>query len=305
MTSRATLALALALSALAVGREARAQTSQRPTGAELQERFNRGVEAERTGRHAEACAHFEEVLRHHDEPLVRVNLAISYRAVGRYVDAIAQLERYLAAPLPTESPAQLEQMRAAIAEMRQRLARVTLRVRPEGAAVRVDRREVREAEIALDPGEHVFEATATGHRPLRRELRVEAGRGEAIELTLTPEETTGRVVVTPTPPNAEVSVDGERRGRGRADLALSAGDHVVEVSAPSHATLRRTVAVTPGGVVHVDATLTSSRPAWVVPVIVAGSVAVVGGVVALVLALTRPDGQADVPWARATSIVSW
>ncbi len=303
MIVRASLVLSLA--ALLVGSEARAQTEPALSGAELQERFNRGVEAERTGRHADACALFEEVLRHHDEPLVRVNLAISYRAVGRYADAIAQLERYLAAPLSTESPAQLAQMREAIAEMSRRLGRITLRVLPEGATVRVDRREVRDATITLDPGDHVIEASATGHHPQRRELRVEPGHADVIELTLNPVETTGRVVVTPAPQSAAVSVDGARRGVGTLDLTLSAGEHVVEVTAPSHSPLRRAVTVTPGGVVHVDAALTSSRPGWVVPVIVASSVVVVGGVVALVLALTRPDGQADVPWARSSPIASW
>jgi hypothetical protein len=303
MIVRASLVLSLA--AVLIGGEARAQPEPPLSGAALQEHFDRGVEAERAGRHADACALFEEVLRHHDEPLVRVNLAISYRAVGRYADAIAQLERYLAAPLSTEGPAQLRQMREAIAEMSRRLAHLTLRVRPEGATVRVDRRPLRGETIALDPGEHVVEASATGHHPQRRELRLEPGRDDVVELTLAPVETTGRVVVTPDPQGASVSVDGARRGAGALDLTLPAGDHLVEVTAPSRAPLRRSVTVTPGGVVHVDATLTSSRPGWVVPVIVAGSVVVVGAAVALVLALTRPDGQADVPWATSSPLVVW
>lgn len=281
---------ALLLAALLAAPTALAQPAPLPPLATLQETFNRGVEAERTGRHAEACALFEEVLRHHDEPLVRVNLAISYRAVGRYVDAIAQLRRYLAAPLPDERPEQLAQMRDAIAEMERSVVRVTVTVRPAGARLRVDRHAVEAGALTLDPGHHVFELDADRHQPLRRELHAEPGSAHTLDLTLAPVVTTGRVSITPVPATASVSIDGAPRGAGPIEVTLEGGQHTVEVTAPSHTALRRAVTVTAGGVVHVDATLTPARrPAWLVPVVIAGSVLVVGGIAAAVVLATRND----------------
>jgi hypothetical protein len=285
------IARPLVLAALLATPTALAQPGALPRLATLQETFNRGVEAERTGRHAEACALFEEVLRHHDEPLVRVNLAISYRAVGRYVDAIDQLRRYLAAPLPDERPEQLAQMRDAIAEMARSVVRVTVVVRPAGARLRVDRRPLEPGVLTLDPGHHVFELDADRHQALRRELDAEPGSAHALDLALAPVVTTGRVSITPVPARAAVSVDGVARGTGPVELTLEGGEHAVEVTAPSHTPLRRTVTVAAGGVVHVDATLTPSRarPAWLLPVVIAGSLLLAGGIATAVVLATRND----------------
>ncbi|MFO0624826.1 MAG: PEGA domain-containing protein [Polyangiales bacterium] len=264
--------------------------------ASLQETFDQGVEAERTSAATPRPARFEEVLRHHDEPLVRVNLAISYRAVGRYVDAIAQLQRYLAAPLASERPEGLAQMRRALDEMRAQLGRVTLRVTPAAAQVRVDRRLVdASSPLALDPGDHALEVTAEGFVSARRELRVEAAGAQHLDLDLAPVPTTGRVVVTPSPLTAAVRVDGRLRGTGPADLELGEGEHVVEVSAPAHGAFRRTVRVTAGGVTHVDAALTATAttPRWLVPLVVIGSVALAGAAIAAAITLAQPSPSTD------------
>lgn len=298
----------VALCLLALGGEASAQPPARPSRQALQALFDRGVEAERTGRHAEACALFEEVLRHHDEALVRVNLALSYRAVGRYLDAVTQLRRYLDAPLPGERPESLDAMRRALDEMRAQLAHLSLRVSPDNARVRLDGREVdAAAPLALDPGAHIVEAAAPGYVSRREELRVEPARELRLDFTLMPEPTTGRVVISPSPAAAAVRVDGVLRGRGPTALELPAGEHVVEVSAPAHVALQRALRVTAGGVTHVDATLTatSSTPRWLVPLVVIGSVALAGAAIAAAITLAQPSAPEPLPadwtptWGRS------
>jgi hypothetical protein len=182
-------------------------------------------------------------------------------------------------------------MRDAIAEMARSVVRVTVVVRPAGARLRVDRRPLEPGVLTLDPGHHVFELDADRHQALRRELDAEPGSAHALDLALAPVVTTGRVSITPVPARAAVSVDGVARGTGPVELTLEGGEHAVEVTAPSHTPLRRTVTVAAGGVVHVDATLTPSRarPAWLLPVVIAGSLLLAGGIATAVVLATRND----------------
>ncbi|MBK8696994.1 MAG: PEGA domain-containing protein [Deltaproteobacteria bacterium] len=168
------------------------------------------------------------------------------------------------------------------------LVRVTVRVTPE-AVTTVDGRLLRAIPgraITLDPTP-VFAWTAPDHRPERRELPGVAGSSVSLDVTLRP--TRGRLTVEPTPATAAVSVDGRPLGAGRHELALPPGEHWVEVRAAGFVPARRAVRVGATGVVRLSLSLEREpTPAWVLPTVIGASVAGLGTVVAVLVAVLRP-----------------
>ncbi len=102
-------------------------------------------------------------------------------------------------------------------------------------------------------------------------------------------------------------LDGRAVGRGRVELTTQPGEHLVEIQAEGHEAFRRTVRVTVGGVVRVDATLVRRRlPAWVVPVSVAGGILLVGGAVTAVVLATRGTEEPLRPsWGTYAEAIRW
>ncbi len=268
-----------------------------PSPAALQGLFDRAVELSRAERHDEAIALYEQVLRHDGEPRVRRNLALAYRARGRDVEAVEQLDRYLAAPLP-EDRDHLRELHTLLEDLRARLASVAVRVAPASAELRVDGRARPGArELSLTAGPHTLELTSPGHRPLRRELDLRPGQRAELDVTLEALPVLALLRVVPTPDQASIAVDGHPRGTGVVALELAPGAHLVEASAPSHQGARRAVTLGPGQTLLLDLQLarlaepTPARPRWAMPVAIASSVVVVAGVVAAVLALTLDREQ--------------
>ena len=94
-----------------------------------------------------------------EHPTALAALAASYRGTGRYLRAIAALERLLAVSTDAARDAEVRAVRA---ECERSLAHVTLRVTGEASEVLVDGERVAAADVTrtlpLDPGPHTFEA---------------------------------------------------------------------------------------------------------------------------------------------------
>ena len=87
--------------------------------------------------------------------------------------------------------------------------------------------------ITVAPGSHVVEVRRDGYTPARREITLGSGAAGSLsfELQEDPAATTARgsLVLAVSEPEAEVSVDGIRRGVYRSPLSLPAGPHRVAV----------------------------------------------------------------------------
>lgn len=292
-----------------VGSPVHAQEA-RPSPAALQALFDRAVELSRVERHDEAIALYEQVLRYDDEPRVRRNLALAYRARGRDVEAVEQLDRYLAAPLP-EDRAHLSELHALLEDLRARLAVVAVRVTPAGAELRVDGRpRANVAELSLAAGPHTLELASPGFRALRRELDLRPGQRAELDVRLEALPAVARLRVVTTPEGAEVAVDGRPRGVGVVAMELDPGAHLVEASASSHQGARRAVTLEPGQTLQLDLQLARlaepapTRPRWVLPVAIASSVVFVAGVVTAVLVLAGNRSE-PMPQDPASYDPSW
>ena len=96
--------------------------------------------------------------------------------------------------------------------------------RPAGARLEVDGRAVGRTPLRLElaEGNRRLRFTLAGHKPHVAEVTVEAGRlTTPAPPTLSPSD--GNVMVTSTPEDARVSVDGVYRGRTPLDLSLAPG----------------------------------------------------------------------------------
>jgi formylglycine-generating enzyme required for sulfatase activity len=99
--------------------------------------------------------------------------------------------------------------------------------------------------LRISPGRaHRLTVTKPGHATVTRELSVAADSGRRLEIELEPQ--FGEVSVASRPPNAEVWIDGERRGSTPLTLELTAISHAIEIRLEGFAIERANVTAQPG-----------------------------------------------------------
>jgi formylglycine-generating enzyme required for sulfatase activity len=139
-------------------------------------------------------------------------------------------------------PQQLPDVKLALADGRLELAST-----PTEASVSVDGefRGRTPLSLRLTPGRaHRVTLTKPGYETAARELSVAADSGRRLQIDLTPQ--VGEIAVATVPPNAEVWVDGERRGSTPATLELTAVSHAIEIRLPGFAVERAELTPRPG-----------------------------------------------------------
>jgi len=135
-----------------------------------------------------ATTAFEASVRLYPTRMNLFNLANCYKALHRYGESLALLDRLeveFAGRMGEELEAEVEQMRE---ELENVVAHLELTVAPAGAIIVVDGREMGRAPLAgdlvLGPGEHLIEVTLEGHAPVRRAVRLEPRTRVAVLLEL-------------------------------------------------------------------------------------------------------------------------
>lgn len=245
-------AAALALTLLmppVLGRAAAAEPAPAAPAAsdEGKRHFEQGVALYNDGDYATALAEFSASYQAAPLPAVLYNIGVAQKALFRYAEAIDTLQRYLAEAQPrAERRAEVERL---CTEMEALLAPVTLRVSPADATLVVDGRAAGSAPqrpLRLAAGAHVIEASAEGHRPLRREIMVSAGRPLTLTLALAELPRAGKVLLRSNVPSAVVKLDGKPVGGAPVDLELKEGGYLLEVAAPGWQTFRGEIVVAAG-----------------------------------------------------------
>lgn len=189
--SRRSVALALCLASLA-GRAAAQTPPADAAFAEARARFTEAVTAVQAGRPADAVGLFERSYALRAAPVVAVNLAFCLRGLGRFAAARDWYDRFLATATPEDLARHEATVRAHLAELTPRIARVSPGdAAPVGARLLIDGAALT-APRWLDAGEHRVEASAAGHLPARLTLAVAAGEALHLDAALAP-------VAAPTP----------------------------------------------------------------------------------------------------------
>jgi hypothetical protein len=170
--------------------------------------FDAGVGLARHHEFTPAIAEFEASYRLNPLPEVRFNIALSQKALGLPLEAIAELRRYIAeaeARPQGLAKARKDEALAIVIELEAQLSTLQVHV-PAGAELRVDDRVVGRgpvSSIQLDPGTHRVDASAPGMAPAHAEPVLAPGQNQLLELTLQPSAPTA-TAESPAPPPAAV-----------------------------------------------------------------------------------------------------
>jgi hypothetical protein len=264
--ARARLLAGLACAAVLASSHAAAQPAPPPDAAlgEAPERaykrhLDLGVKLFNDANYDAAIAEFEAAYRAEPKASPLINVALSQKALFRYTEAIATLERALAEHAASMTDKDQSAARGAIDEMRALLAHVTLRVSPSHATVTVDGRamdaDALTRPIAVGPGTHEVRATADGYAPEVRSFTVASGENDrVVEVALTASQ--GYLEVAT--PSVDAVIAGARGGPGRGGgggggrALLDPGTHVVTMTTPGAPPHGVEVDIVPGKTVSIE-----------------------------------------------------
>jgi hypothetical protein len=177
-----------------------------------------------------AITEFEAAYRAEPKASPLVNIALSYKALHDYPNAIEALDRAIEQHADTLKPEHLDAAKREVTQLRQLLAYVTVRVHPAGATLFIDgQRQPAEAigqSIALGPGPHRLTARLEGYEPAEQQLTLTAGqRGHDVTLVLS--SLGGHVQVVVRERDTWVQVDSQPPIRGGWQGTLPPGVHYV------------------------------------------------------------------------------
>jgi hypothetical protein len=221
--------------------------------------FEQGVALFNDGNFTAALSEFEQVYRLHPQAAVFYNIGITQKALFRYADAIASLQRYLD-ETKTIAPEQRIEADNLINGMKALLAPVTITVVPDKAAILIDGRPAGlsplDQPLQVAAGLHRIEVTADGYEAQKGELMITAGVPLVRRFELKPIPKTGTVRINASVPRATISVDGKPRGYAPLEIELDAGGHLIEVTAPNYEPRRDELVIAAGQTRDVAMTLT-------------------------------------------------
>jgi hypothetical protein len=168
-------------------RSARAQeASDTSQAADLRRRGNEAMDARRFG---EALALYRQAHSLSQDAALLYNQGRALEGLGRYAEALAQLEKFDAEAAPALK-ARVPGLARMLAEVRSHVAFVDVKSNVAGAHVNMQGNDVGTTPLAttlkLDPGRATLEIVAEGYEPYRREIDLEGGRTVVIDATLLP-----------------------------------------------------------------------------------------------------------------------
>lgn len=246
--------------------------------------FELGARALEGGRAFEARSHFERAYALFPHPATLYNIALAERALGRPVQVIDALERYLSDAPPDARERSFA--RQVLDEARARVAKLTVSVKPASARLTVDGEPALQGTaVRVNPGARVVRLTADGYRDEQRQLTIDGGA--EVRLTITLER-------RPLPPRPEARAPTPRASAlddafwsvTIASGALAAAGAVMGIVALSDARAHNDAATAPD-----EAARRRSRGEVLrVAADISFGLALAGGATAVVLATREPSG---------------
>lgn len=190
-----------ALLACSLGAPSAFAQAKKATPAEQQQArtlFDEGIGLSDDGKWAEALEVFQKSDAIVHSATVRFNIAVTQRALGRYIDAKHTLAQIIADSesnvLPVK-PALRKDVDKLLGEVQAKIVHASLRKSPADAEVQIDGGPAElqpDGRVELDPGKHIFVISAPGHQTITVTKVLE---GDA-EVALT----APKVAVAPLPP---------------------------------------------------------------------------------------------------------
>lgn len=208
----ASIALSVALAA-AIGGSAGVAAAQKPGKAPptwsdkamAQKLLKEGNQAVGEGDYTAALAKFEAANARYPSPKLLVNIGTTLRLLGRYAEAAAAFEQYLADPAAEKN--RVSEINRALREIDMLVGRLRILVKEPDAKVQLDGKELPGYKsgdvLRVNPGEHSVVAERPGFPPAVSKLRIVANEARDVELTFTPPQ---KVVIEPPSPQKPIGI---------------------------------------------------------------------------------------------------
>jgi len=178
--------------------------------------YARGMELATQGLYEAALEQFNDAYAASPNFAVLYNIGEAQMALGRPLDAIEALTRYLRDGADQVPLSRREQVQAQIGLLESRLAELTVNANRQGAAIRVDGRDVGRTPlfqpIRLAAGPHTVTASLPNGEQITRDVPLKESERQTVELTFT-----GPL---PSPRAATVTPEEERGAAPDADVSL-------------------------------------------------------------------------------------
>jgi hypothetical protein len=209
--------------------------------------FARGVELAKEGDLESAASEFEAANELRSHPTVLYNLGQTYASLGRAVDVVRTLKRYLAESpqLPLERQKEAEQL---IAFHRKRIGNLLVSLDPPDAELLLDGRSVTltgGTPLEVTAGTHSWLVRKAGYQPAAGTERVRPQETSQLKVVLEPAKSTARawLWVTCSVLDAAIYLDGRLVGQTPSDtpLEVEAGPHTLRFSRAGYEGVSTTV----------------------------------------------------------------
>ena len=147
--------------------------------------------------------------------------------------------------------------------------RTTISSTPGGASVAIDGKDVGLTPWSgeLRAGEHSVQIRRTGYFAAERTIVLQANRDSDVSFALERVAGPGQLRVETDPPDAELSVDGQKAVTAPYAGELASGDHNVEVSSVGYRSIAQQITLVPGQQVSLRLTLSPSTGANAPPIV--------------------------------------
>ncbi|MBI5486538.1 MAG: PEGA domain-containing protein [Deltaproteobacteria bacterium] len=221
-----------------------------PAQDEARKHFEAGVALMNVENWEAALVEFERSLELFPTRSALFNLGMCQKALFQYVEAMATFEQFLDRYAAEATAAEMDLLRANIAELGTLLGEILIGVNVDGATVAVDGLEVGVAPLS-DPvravsGRHRVSVSLDGYNPAEREVTVTSGDRVTVGIELTEIPHVGTLRVEANVADAEVWIDGALAGTVPFTATLGEGDHELRVAASGYVAQTQSVALVTG-----------------------------------------------------------
>ncbi|MBK7585958.1 MAG: PEGA domain-containing protein [Myxococcales bacterium] len=251
---RFAVALLFAVATLCAGAAAWADDDK----AQARKHFDRALELTDEGALREAVVEFRRAYEISPHYSVLYNLGMAYVGLGRPVEAVDALERYLSEGGAEIAETRRAQVTADLGRQRARIAEVTVTVKPDGASVLLDGVPLAltplESPVRLGIGRHEISIRKDGFKPIDRSITVAGEERTSLRIELVRTDSprgaagVGQLVLRCGIPGVDVVVDDRVLAKTplSAPLLVPQGVHDVVFRRPGYTTSRSAVTVLDG-----------------------------------------------------------
>lgn len=259
---------------------------------EAREHFRRGGEHYTNSDWPHAIEEFRAAFELWNNPIILFNLAQAYRSDGQLSQAVETFNRYLQ-EAPSITREQRSEVEEAVREIEQTRAVLSFEVEPAGATVTLNGRSLGQSPIARNvevmPGDYTVHVELANHESRDEQVSVRTHEQRLVNVRLRPVDQNARIVVSVSPSDATIQINGEDAGRGSVTRQVRPGSFTVTVSRDGYTDETQTVSVAALRTENVSITMRPrTRPIYTRPWFWAaiGGVVAVGAGVGIAIAAT-------------------